>query len=845
MDLSLKYSKTSKGAKAVLAKSRALSSSYMLVLSNIDGKTTAAALQEKLQLSEEKFLQALTQLHEEAYIQVVQDFGPSVFDLKSAIEVSEISPEEFFKLELPEDTAAKTQEQLEAEERARLYAEEQARKEALAREQEEAERKLLKVTDILAKAGHKIDIEKLADADTTPPAIVNPVSLKESKAELNHETPDTPVVAELQPSEIANSQSPIQLAPSSEPTHPPAYIEPVTEPSLDETQPADEVKSEAQKQADEQSHQLELRRQAEAEQQRAEFAAKRRAEEDARAEAEQIKRKEAEAQAERKAEEKARKEEERRVRKEAEIARKLAEQQAREEAKARARAEAERKAKSEAERRARENAEAKARARDAAEHKARAKAELQAQRVAEAQAKTEEARRTREEARVREERLAAEKAVARAEAKRQAEAKSVIRAEEWAQRRAAISLLGSSWATSFRSIGRPALIGLCMVSLGLLVLLHFVSLAMLVAPVEQAMVTAIGEPVKVRDMRASLWPQPHLVLEGVTVGQYADVNATKINVYPAILSFLGEHKKIDTLEIEGLTVNQQALSRLGQWLSTAAKNHAFTLSTVLFKDSSIKVPNVELPTFNADVQINEKGGIASAALTSDNLAVNIAPSNDAFKVNIQARGWQWPLGPAITFDDLHAEGTLRRNQLDLEKVEGSLYGGTIQGYLLVNWTNGWRSNGNFQLTKIDLAEATPAVSELANLRGRLYAQVDIDSSANNLDDLLARLNVSARFEAEHGEIGGLDLSRAAAGREQVGGVTRYEQLSGNWDRKDERYQLTQLALKAGPLDAQGQIGISPQRDVSGRLQTHLNLGARQMQARINLTGKLGHIRISK
>ena len=346
-------------------------------------------------------------------------------------------------------------------------------------------------------------------------------------------------------------------------------------------------------------------------------------------------------------------------------------------------------------------------------------------------------------------------------------------------------------------------------------------------------------------MQASLWPQPHLVLEGVAVGQYADINATKINVYPAILSFLGEQKEISALEVEGLTVDQQDLSRLSQWFSTAARNPAFKLSTVLLKDSSIKVPNVEMPTFNADIQLDGKGEFASAALTSDNLVVNIAPSNNAFKVDIHARGWQSPLGPAITFDDLHAEGMLTRDQLELKKVEGSLYGGTIQGNLLLKWANGWQSNGNFELTKIDLAEATPAVSELANLQGRLYAQVDIDSTANSWDDLIASSNVRARFEAEHGEIGGLDLSRAAAGREQVGGVTRYEQLSGNWARKDDRYQLTQLVLKAGPLDAQGEIGISSQQDLSGRLQTHLNLGARQMQARINLAGKLGQVRVSK
>ena len=197
MDLSLIYSKTSKGARAILSKGKALSSNSMLVLSRINGKTSAEAILADLQLTEQKFTQALSQLLDEAYIQVVQDFMPSVFDLKSAMEVSEISPEEFLNLGLPEDSEEKTEEQLSAEARAKAYAEEQARKEAKAREQEEAERKLLLVTDILAKSGDRIDIEKLA-ADK--PANVAPTA-KETPPKPEPKIPSDAKSPEEQPKE--------------------------------------------------------------------------------------------------------------------------------------------------------------------------------------------------------------------------------------------------------------------------------------------------------------------------------------------------------------------------------------------------------------------------------------------------------------------------------------------------------------------------------------------------------------------------------------------------------------------------------------------------------------------
>jgi hypothetical protein len=346
-------------------------------------------------------------------------------------------------------------------------------------------------------------------------------------------------------------------------------------------------------------------------------------------------------------------------------------------------------------------------------------------------------------------------------------------------------------------------------------------------------------------MRVALWPKPHIVLEDVSIGQLTDISARQVRVYPVFLTLLKDRKELDALEIEGLSIDQEDLLRPGKWLDTAAIQQEFRLSAVSLKDVVVKVPELEVPSFNADIQLGNKGKFVSASLAADNVVVNIAPSNSLITVNIQGQGWQPPFGPALTFDELTAKGTLDGDQLDLNKVEGSLYGGTIQGVISVNWANGWKAKGNFELAKIDLAQATPALSEFATLHGRLYSSVDLDSEANDLQNLLDNASVRARFEAEQGEIGGLDLSRAAAGREQVGGVTRYEHVSGNWVRKDQRYQLTQVVLRAGPLDAQGDIGISPEHDLSGKVQTHLDLGSRQMQARFNLGGKLGSARISR
>lgn len=853
MDLTLKYSKTSKGAKAVLAKSRALPSNCMLVLSHIDGKMPAAAILAKLQLNEEKFSKALAQLLEEAYIQVVQDFGPTVFDLNSAIEVSEISTEEFLKLELPEEQDTRTQEQIEAEARARAYAEEQARKEAQAREQEEAERKLLIVTDILAKSGHKIDIEKLAEPkpDIARSVTVSPAPASQAPDGSPSTQVDDRASLDFTQSAIASTTDSVATEQSSSGT-PDVHVAPEEQPHQ---AAEDDARHKANKGGDEEAKQREMAAQAQRESEvrakaeadrRAIEASERRAREKAEAEAKarEEEQRKAEEKA-RKAQEKARQEEERRVRKEAEAARKRAEQQAREEEKARAKAEAERKAREEAERKAKEKAEAEAKARETAERKAKERAALEARRAAEAEAKAEADRKAREEARLRKEALAIERAAAKEEARRQAEARAIVRAENWARKRAAFSSTTRAMVPSLFAVGRPLLIGVAGITVVLLVLLQFISLSLWSSSVEQKMALSIGEPVQIRDLHVSLWPRPHLILQDVAAGPIGDITARTVEVYPDMMSLLKSHTTLHSVVVEGLILEQGSLQRPLDWIASSVKQQSFQTEHIRLQNVTIKVPDMELPSFDAESTLDQQGALVHATLTANNISAEIKPQGEHKVLSMQAQNWQLPIGAPLLFDELTAQGTIMDTQVDFSKIEGSLYGGSLKGILSIDWSSGWKAAGNFELAKVDLAQVTPVISDFAHLRGRVYARADLAMSGEQVHQLMKNPSIQARFEVEQGELGGLDLARAASGREQVGGVTRFDLLSGNWALQDQQYQLSQLDLKAGSLSAQGEVGISPEQNLAGKVQTRLDLSSRQLQARFNISGKLGNARISR
>ena len=127
MNSSVIYSKTGKGARAVTAKNKALSAQALRLLSLVDGKSGIADLMAATENSSEAQLQQiLTQLEDEGYIRSIDELAMSSdFDIRSPIEVAEISPEEFMRIQIAtegEDDAAKTREQQEAELRARAIA---------------------------------------------------------------------------------------------------------------------------------------------------------------------------------------------------------------------------------------------------------------------------------------------------------------------------------------------------------------------------------------------------------------------------------------------------------------------------------------------------------------------------------------------------------------------------------------------------------------------------------------------------------------------------------------------------------------------------------------------------
>ena len=731
----------------------------------------------------------------------------------------------------------KVREQANAAARAKAYAEEQLRLEAAALAQKEAERNMLETADLLSKSADVADIATTA---------------KKEEARIEAEAH---LEAERKARAMSESEQEVRIQ-AERKTREAAEIKARAEA---EAQAIREVKAREELERKEREA-AEARARAEAEAQaKREAKARAEVERKAREEAERKAREEAKARAKREAEEKARIETERKARKVAEArARAEAEAQAKREAKARA--EAERKAREEFEALAKREAQEKARigaelkAREAAELEAKANAEAQAKREAEETARAEAKRKAHEEAEIRAKLKAEEKARIKAErknheaaAKQQArldaETRALSRAEKKALARTERSPVNiNKWLTNASVIGRNTLISIVVITLVLLALLHVVNITALLNPIEKFAEENIHEPVVIKEVHASLWPQPHLVLDGVTIGELSDVKIASIRISPELSTVFGKIKTLKSIEIETLTLDRNSLERPVKWMSSANKQGKLKFDRIFLTGTSIRIPNLELPPINGDIKLSSSGELRNATLNTDDhkIMIKITPNNQTYEIDLVANDWQPPLGSPVIFDQLSAKAEADSNQIIFSQIGGALYGGTIKAQMTVNWANAWNVSGNFELSRLNLQEIIPKFTSDITLKGKLNANANFSLQAADFVKLVDAPVINASFVAHNGSINGIDLIRAmrTIGKANaVSGSTRFDKFSGKMLLKDGHYQYRQLTLKEGQFLANGEADIFENR-LSGNINIELTTKSRQQRSRLGLSGQL-------
>ena len=351
--------------------------------------------------------------------------------------------------------------------------------------------------------------------------------------------------------------------------------------------------------------------------------------------------------------------------------------------------------------------------------------------------------------------------------------------------------------------------------------------------------SALGEPVRVGSIRASLFPAFHIELSNVTVGNLQDVHADSVSVFMSLGSVLGDEKVVDRLVVESLVVPQDALPRVKTWLASQGGSKV-RVDTLELRAARVDVQSIQLPAFNATLNLGDNDVRAARIDSTDgHFSAQLTSTEGGMTVRSQGRNFQLPFGPSLEFVTYDANGVLSAGELKLEEVTYSVYGGQGTGSGRATWRDRWFAEGSFKFERVALEAAMQALGASIPSQGSLDAEGKFSMQAPTLSGLADGLRVDAGFSAHKGVVSGLDLVRAlqSPSREgTAGGQTKFEQLSGRLVVSGGRYQYAGLRLASGALTATGQADIGRNQDVTGRALVELKSTTRPIRATFKIGG---------
>ncbi len=333
----------------------------------------------------------------------------------------------------------------------------------------------------------------------------------------------------------------------------------------------------------------------------------------------------------------------------------------------------------------------------------------------------------------------------------------------------------------------------------------------------------LGQPVTIDKLSLHMLPTPRAVASGIVVGKRQEVAIGTLEIVPDLLSIFRDTKAIRLVRAEDVALKEAALAIPGAMPKSRGgeplRVHRLSLLKVRLQHSKLR-----LPEFDLDAQLGEGYALEEATLRTRDGALQLVvdpQGNGTAKVILQATQWTLPAGPPLRIERLDAQGTLRGEQLELPKIEGRLYGGSLAGSAQVAWSRGWQLSGKAALDGVDVVPVQKALGKKAQLSGKLKADATFSARARTPEQLQNALVLDGPFEVVGGAYHGYDLSKMSIKQLEAGGSTPFDELRGQVQVRGKDIKVSELCVRSPSLTAAGTIAVAPDDKLSGKLDLSL------------------------
>ncbi len=330
----------------------------------------------------------------------------------------------------------------------------------------------------------------------------------------------------------------------------------------------------------------------------------------------------------------------------------------------------------------------------------------------------------------------------------------------------------------------------------------------------------IGQPVAIAELKLHLLPTPRATATDVRVGKRNEVRAGELQIVPELLPLIVGQRSVRLIRAENVVVKEAALSFPDKMPKS---DQPVEIRRVVLRAVKLEHSALRLPEFDLDVELGEGLSVVEALFkTRDGaLKVSAEPAGEgSANLRLEASKWRLPLAAVpLRFDSLKASGTLKGKRLELPKIEGKLYGGTLAGSARADWAKLWQVSGKTDLAGVDVAPVQQALGKPVRLTGKLDAKTTYSASARAAAQLASALMLDGPFEVKGGAYQGVDLTKVGdlVGSKGAGGSTRFDELTGKLQVRGRNIKVNELCARSPALVAGGNVEVAPDDKLSGRL----------------------------
>lgn len=346
------------------------------------------------------------------------------------------------------------------------------------------------------------------------------------------------------------------------------------------------------------------------------------------------------------------------------------------------------------------------------------------------------------------------------------------------------------------------------------------------------------ERVSISNVKFTLFPTPHLKLEGMSAGKLLDVKISHGRAYVDLTSLLlGDRPSIGRLELENVAIVGDAPRRILSWGAVEGKTSAAHIEAIQLRSVKLET-KPEFKPFDANLTFAKDGALRQARLSGEGKwNATIQPKEEQFEFTFNASNWELPVGVPVPIGTVAAKGVITADGLEMPDIDADVADGKIGGSLQATWKDGLRVVSDLSFTRVNVEPFLRPFTTAISVNGKMDGKFTVTLASADLASLAAKPQVQGSFRISDGWFSNTDLVAAMQSPDAGGrGVTKYTELGGEIVVADGRISYKSLNLQGGVLRASGAIDIAPSGALGGRLAVEIRSNVAQDRGTFAVSG---------